>query len=186
MDNKLNSKDSLTSLLISKGIFTWEELIQVIKKLPYGRNSNRKDLSLVISEGKGSCSSKHAFLKKIADLNNIAGIKLILGIYKMNEINTPGIGTILSDNNINFIPEAHCYLKINNKRKDITTENSDFKELSKDIIEEIEITPEQVVEFKVNYHQEFLKNWIKKNSISYSFNELWSMREKCIENLGRL
>jgi len=64
--------------------------------LPYGRTANRTDLSLVISEQKGTCSSKHALLKEVADLNGIKGIDLIIGIYKMSEANTPGIGDELS------------------------------------------------------------------------------------------
>jgi len=184
-NQKLNSNDSLTSLIYSLGILNWEDLVSFTKKLPYGRNSNRTDFSLVISERKGSCSSKHAFLKKVADVNNLQNIKLILGIYKMNAVNTPKIGTVLSENNINFIPEAHCYLKINNNRIDITTENSNFKELAKDILEEIEIIPEQVATFKVSYHQQYLKKWMKDNNASYSFEKLWSIREECIYNLSR-
>ena len=42
---------------------SFEELIVKVKNLPYGRNANRYDFSLVLSENKGTCSSKHAFLK---------------------------------------------------------------------------------------------------------------------------
>ena len=184
MNYKLNNNDPLTILINSLSIQTWNDLIIHTKNLPYGRNSNRTDLTLVISEGKGSCSSKHAFLKKVADLNNIPNIKLILGMYKMSEINTPGIGNPMSDNNIPFIPEAHCYLSINNKKTDITSENADFSALTKDIIQEIEIKPEQVAQFKVSYHKEYLKSWIKENNIPFSFNEIWSIREECIFNLS--
>ncbi len=65
---KLNSKDKLTLLIKGKNIFTWNELTHFIRHLPYGRNSNRTDLSLVIKEQKGTCSSKHALLKEIANL----------------------------------------------------------------------------------------------------------------------
>ena len=124
-------------------------------------------------------------LKKVADLNNIPNIQLILGIYKMDEKNTPKIGTVLTENNIRFIPEAHCYLKINSKRKDITAEDSDFTNLKNDILEEIEITPEQVADFKVVYHQKFLKKWILENKIKHTFNQLWTIREQCIANLSK-
>ena len=90
----------------------------------------------------------------------------------MNEKNTPGIDNVLTENSIDFIPEAHCYLKINDKRTDITSLNANIENLEKDILEEIEITPEQVVDYKVKYHQEFLKNWIVKNNIKHSFKSL--------------
>ena len=58
----LNSKDTLTLIIKDKGLFTWNELTQFIKDLPHGRTTNRSDFSLVISEHKGSYSSKHALL----------------------------------------------------------------------------------------------------------------------------
>jgi len=110
-DYKLVSKDGLTKLTNSIGIRTWNQLTKHIKNLPYGRNQNRTDFGLVLYEQKGTCSSKHALLKSIADLNNVPNIELIIGIYRMTESNTPRIGTELTKNAIEYIPEAHCYLK---------------------------------------------------------------------------
>lgn len=182
-DYKLTSKDKLTELAKSKGIETWNELTEFIKNLPYGRNKNRTDFGLVLSEKKGTCSSKHALLKNIADLNNVPNIKLIIGIYRMSESNTPKIGTELTYNSIKFIPEAHCYLKINGNRVDLTTKKSEFKKIEKDIIQEKEIKPEQVAEFKVTYHKKFIESWLKENDSEFEFDQIWQIREKCIENL---
>jgi len=182
-DYKLTSKDKLTELAKSNGIESWNELTEFIKNLPYGRNGNRTDFGLVISEQKGTCSSKHALLKSIADLNSIPNIDLVIGIYRMTELNTPKIGTELTENSIEFIPEAHCYLKINDKRTDLTSEQSEFKKIEKDIIQEKLIDPNQVAEFKVNYHKEFLKNWLNTTNSEFEFNQIWQIREKCIANL---
>ena len=182
-NRKLTSKDELTFLIKKKGIHTWEEIVEFVKGLPYGRNTNRTDFGLVITQKKGSCSSKHAMLKKVADLNKIPNIKLILGIYRMSEKNTPKIGNALTENSIDFIPEAHCYLKIDNKRTDITTYQSDFIKIENDIISELEIEAEQVSEFKVEYHKGYLKNWISENNVERNFDEIWQIREQCIKNL---
>lgn len=164
----------------------WSDLIQFVKSLPYGRNLNRTDLELVIIEKKGSCSSKHALLKKVADLNKIQNVKLILGIYKMNQQNTPGIGKVLLENDFEFIPEAHCYLEINNRRIDVTTNNSQFEKIEPYILTELEIRPEQIAKFKVEYHKTFLLNWITENRIDRSLNDIWNLREKCINNLSKM
>ena len=184
MDYELSSNDELTQLASDLGLFSWNQLTEFIKNLPYGRNANRSDLSLVISENKGTCSSKHALLKQIADLNKIPDIKLIIGIYRMNEQNTPKIGTALSDHSIDFIPEAHCYLKIYGERIDFTTSASEFKRLEADIIQELEIEPWQVSDFKVEYHKDFIKQWLKDTNASISFEEIWKIREGCIANLS--
>ncbi len=180
---KLTAKDKLTKLVKSKGIETWNELTKFIKNVPYGRNKNRTDFELVLSEQKGTCSSKHALLKKIADLNNIPNIDLVIGIYRMTESNTPKIGTELSDNAIEFIPEAHCYLKSNGNRIDFTSEQSEFRKIEKDIIQEKLIEPNQVARFKVDYHKNFLKDWIITTNSKLKFDQIWQIRERCIKNL---
>ena len=51
-------------------------------------------------------------------------------------------------------------------------------------LEEIEIEPSQVVDFKVDYHKQYLKQWCKKESIDMPFDMVWNLREQCIQNLS--
>jgi hypothetical protein len=162
----------------------FEELINKVKNIPYGRNANRYDFTLVLSENKGTCSSKHAFLKDFADKNEIKNVKLYIGIFKMNEVNTPKLGDLLSKNNIKYIPEAHCYLKINQIPVDATTSDSFYDKIKHDILEEIEIIPNQVSDFKVAYHKAFLKKWIEETNQNNTFEEIWKIREQCISKLS--
>lgn len=162
----------------------FDELINKVKNIPYGRNTNRYDFSLVLSENKGTCSSKHALLKDFADKNEIKNVKLYIGIFKMNEVNTPKLGDLLSKNSINYIPEAHCYLKINQIPVDATTSDSFYDKIKHDILEEIEIIPNQVSDFKVAYHKAFLKKWIEETNQNNTFEEIWKIREQCISKLS--
>ena len=162
----------------------FESLIEKVKHIPYGRNSNRHDFSLVVSENKGTCSSKHALLKDFANNNNIPNVKLYIGIFKMNEENTSKIFPLLTENQVNFIPEAHCYLKINEIPLDVTTSESFYNKIQNDILEEIEIEPFQVAEFKLDYHKEFLKKWIIETHQTKTFDEIWTIRETCIQKLA--
>ncbi len=155
MQRKLSSHFPLSKLAIQEGIEDLASLIQFTQQLPYGRNKNRADLNLVLAEKKGTCSSKHAFIKKIAEENSWTDIELLIGIYKMNHLNTPKIGSTLTDNGFDFIPEAHCYLKIGNQRIDITNVNSSFENVKNDILEEHQINSTQVNTFKVEIHQNF-------------------------------
>ena len=179
----LKSDDQLTTLVINKGLNTWNELLEYTRNLPYGRNANRSDLSLIVLENKGTCSSKHAFLKKIAEENDFQQVKLILGMYRMNNVNTAKIGSVLSSKGLSYLPEAHCYLKIDNRRVDITNSNSDISTWEGDILEEFEISAEQVNTFKVEYHQSYLRKWIIDNNIPFDFESIWNIREECIKNL---
>ncbi|MDA3614914.1 VOC family protein [Polluticaenibacter yanchengensis] len=179
----LDANDPLTILVKERDIQTWGALIDFTRNLPYGRNLNREDLSLVIKENKGTCSSKHAFLKRMADLNSIKNVQLILGIYRMDHLNTPKIGDTLLEHGLEYMPEAHCYLLLNNRRVDITNRNSDIENLCNHIIEEIEIGPVQVNTYKIEYHKNFLRKWQQENNIHLSFDELWKIRESCIRKL---
>lgn len=105
--------------------------MKYIHSLPYGRNANRHDFSLVLKEKKGTCSSKHALLREVAALNDVPNVRLIIGMYKMSEHNTPNIGDGLSKSGLDYIPEAHCYLMIDKKRVDLTTNNSEFLKIEK-------------------------------------------------------
>lgn len=180
----VSASETISALLIAKDITTWQEVIKYIQELSYGRNSHRADLSLVISEGKGTCSTKHALLKTIAEENNIAGVQLILGMYKMTEENTPGIGLNISKSGLSYIPEAHCYLKIDGKRKDYTNSSSNIEKIETAILSETEITPNQVSEWKVDFHKKFIKAWRISEGIKMDFETIWLIREQCITSLS--
>jgi len=182
--NLLTASDSTTQLLLELGINDWESAKSYVQHLPYGRNKNRSDLSLVIKEKQGTCSSKHAFLKKVADHNQIQGISLMLCLYKMNMYNTPGIGTLIKDKGLEYLPEAHCFIIDNRKSIDLTSSEADITTIVTDIIEELEIEPYEINHFKVNYHKDYLMQWIIKERITLTFNEVWTLREQCIQKLS--
>jgi len=126
---QLTSNDDLTQLAKLKGIRIWKELLDYVRDLPYDRITDRWDRRLVLAQGRSTCSSKHALLKQIADLNGIPEIALILCIYRMNAFNTPGIGSVLAEHGLDYVPEAHCYLKIKGQPMDFTFSNSDFSRI---------------------------------------------------------
>lgn len=159
-------------------------LVKEIKGLPYGRNSDRSDYTLVQKEKKGTCSTKHAYLKWMAVKEGVEGVELKLCFFKMNSANTKAIGKILEKYRLDFIPEAHCYLNINGQAWDVTHPNSNFRNISRDIEYEEEIEPDQIGDYKVGFHKNFLKKWIRMEDIPYSFKEVWKIREECIAALS--
>lgn len=183
-DYLLLEKGEYTEELKSFGVNTWLGAIDFIRQLPYGRNSDRKDLKLVLKENKGTCSSKHALLKQLANLNNISNVRLFMGIYRMNGKNTPGVRQELAKSELEYIPEAHCYLKQDDLIIDCTTANSTSNSFVNDLIEEQEIQPFQVFDYKVEYHKMFLKNWLQSADLSLDLEGLWKIRERCIRALS--
>lgn len=181
---KIDNKGPFSKLVTNLGINDLEELDFWIRNLPYGRTTNRGKLIQVIEENRGSCSSKHALFKTIAEENNHSEFKLILCMYKMSNKNTPGIGNEYLDLNINFIPEAHVYIRLNEQVYDMTSAKSSFSRISEDIIEEKEINPPQITSFKVKYHKDFIQRWINENKYPFTLEDIWLVRERCIHNLS--
>ncbi len=151
--------------------------------LPYGRTSDRADFSLVLPENRGTCSTKHALLAAVALEQNLP-VSLTVGIYDMNEANTPGVGGVLSDHGLESIPEAHCYLTCSAGRADLTHARISSSPIAR-FDREWEISPSQIGTHKQALHHDYLREWLeRRRDISMSFEELWCVREACILSLG--
>lgn len=180
----IRTGNPISDLCLSFNLTDFYKLSEWLTKLPYGRTSSRTDLTLLFSENRGTCSSKHGLFKTVALENDYKEFDLIICIYKMHEYNTPGIGSYIQDAGLKFIPEAHAYIRSNDLTIDLTSSHSDFERIKADVLDEIVILPKQIGTFKVDYHQEYLKKWIKENNISLTLNEVWKIREMCISNLS--
>ena len=75
---------------------TFPQAAEHVHLLPYGRTAQLGDYSAVLDEGRGTCSTKHAFLAGLALEHEFDELELRLGIYFMNEENTPGVGEVLA------------------------------------------------------------------------------------------
>lgn len=153
-----------------------------VRALPYGRTSDPTQLLLVLEEARGTCSSKHAFLAEVARENE-QPIQLAMGMYLMNEANTPGVGSVLDSTEIDSIPEAHCYLVANDSRFDFTRPDNPVTPNLRFLAEE-KIQPYQAGAFKTERHRSFLREWIHSEGIGMDFDTVWAIRERCIANLS--
>lgn len=152
-------------------------------QIPYGRNTDRANFGLVLSENRGTCSTKHALLAAVA-LEQDLPVSLTVGIYDMDESNTPGVGGVLSRHRLERIPEAHCYLTCRAGRADLTRAGIRSAPISC-FHQEWTISPNQIGAHKLALHQEYLREWLGRcRDISMSFDELWRVRETCILSLG--
>lgn len=184
MNFPLASKQNLSTQFRKMGIDSFQKAAEYVQQLPYRRNSDKARLETVLDEQCGTCSSKHALLKQLAFENAQEGIALTLGIFKMNAVNYPETANTLAEYGLDYIPEAHCYLRVDGKILDKTKSGSKAADFENDLLVEIEIQPDQIGTFKVAYHQAFLKRWKEENpSIPFSYGQLWEIREQCIRDL---
>ncbi len=183
-DFKINPSGNISKEFIARNILSFSEAASFITHLPYGRNAYKNNLTTIFTDGCGTCGTKHALLKALANENNFAGIQLILGLVKMDAKNTPEVSSTLEKNKLDYIPEAHNYLKYKGEIFDHTKVNFQSTKDPENILEEIEIQPSQISDFKVAYHKNYLQTWLNKNpDIKLSLNDLWMIREQCIKDL---
>ncbi len=167
------------------GFGDFMEASRYVKQLPYRRNKDKNNLSTVLDERCGTCSTKHALLKCLADENGYPELKLMLGILKMDGCNIPAIGPVLKEHGLKYIPEAHNYLKVDGDILDFTGLPMSEDELAVKLLTEIEITPDQIIVFKIGFHREYLAKWLADEGLSYSLDEIWQIREECIREIAR-
>ena len=67
---------------------------------------------------------------------------------------------------------------------DYTSADAAFQKIQNDILEEVEIHPSQISHIKVDYHKKYFKSWLTVNKVVQDFEELWIIRENCIQNLS--
>ena len=165
------------------GIKTFAEAAKWVNDLDYRRNSDKNNVLCLFTEHCGTCSTKHALLKRLANENGHNELRLMLAIFAMNALNTPALKEILEKYKLDYIPEAHNFLRTTHDLLDYTGIPAGDSNFALHILTEIEVQPEQITDFKVDYHREYLRQWIIENQIPYSLDELWSIREECIKAL---
>lgn len=178
----LDGKGGLSDYFLSVGVSDFRSAGDYVWQLPYGRNSDRADFRLVLKEGRGTCSTKHALLAELA-AEQKQSVFSTLGIYEMDARNTAGIGAALDEFGLESLPEAHCYLTYAGKRIDVTRfSNGEAAQPIERFLYEERIRPDQIGGYKLALHRTFFRNWMRERKLGkrYDFNELWEIREKCI------
>ncbi len=180
----LNAAGPDSEAFLRVGCGSFRSAAKYLHELPYGRNADRANFRLVLLEHRGTCSTKHALLTAVALEQNLP-LSLTIGIYDMTEANTPGVGHVLAAHQLESIPEAHCYLRYAGRRVDITRSGVSPQAAITQIRDEWTIEPSQIGAHKVALHQQYLRGWIREQRhLSFSLEELWSIREACIIALG--
>jgi hypothetical protein len=183
----LQSAGPVSTEFIARGLTDFRAAGRYLQGLPYGRTVDRADFRAVLREGKGACSTKHALLAALAYEQDLP-VVLTPGLYAMHERNTPGVGVVLTRYGLASLPEAHCYLTYAGRRIDVTRSGAEPTELITQFLHEEAIVPEQIGDYKVTLHRQYMQTWVNTNAEQVrgrSFEEVWRIREECIAALAQ-
>ncbi len=178
----ISNTGEISNLFLDKGIVDFHSACSYVQNLPYCRISDSLKTELVLIEGRGTCSTKHSLLSKLAIENKQEEIELIMGIFLMSPETHPVLTNLFHDKLYTAIPEAHCFLRYNGCRYDFTSSENNLHLIAPKIVREQRIDPHQIGEWKVAIHKDFLKRWLQRNpSLGYDLDQLWKDREMCIQ-----
>jgi hypothetical protein len=183
-DAALSRDGRITGMFRAAGIHDFARAARHVWQLPYGRITDRAEFWRVLSEGRGTCTTKHALLAELGNEQQI-DVQLTLGIFEMKERNPPGVGQVLERYGLACIPEAHCYLRYRGTRIDVTGVPAGAEPIERFLHQE-PIAVEQIGAYKNEVHRRFLQNWIAGTEAvrGLSLDELWRIREECLAALG--
>ncbi len=182
-ERQLAASGEISAQFLALGIDDYCAAARFIHQLPYGRNTDRANFHLVLSERLGTCSTKHALLAALA-IEQRLPVHLTLGIYEMTGRNTPSVGAVLSKYGLPFVPEAHCYLTYDHTRIDVTRDAVGPTELIARFLREETITPAQIGDYKVSMHRGWMRDWVTREMPHRNWEEIWKIREECIAALS--
>jgi len=183
----LKPAGEISGAFLQARLIDYRAAARFVSRLPYGRNANVNGPLMVIHEGRGTCSTKHALLRRLAMEQGI-DVALVIGIYEMHERNTPGVGPVLKRYGLATLPEAHCYLRFRGNRIDVTREvGANPPEPIACFLHEENIRPEQIGDYKTALHRHFLQRWMAGTGVAGGRNldEIWRIREECIAALSQ-
>ncbi|MEJ7843299.1 MAG: hypothetical protein WKF95_16160 [Rubrobacter sp.] len=175
---RLETAGRLGSRFRALGVEDFRQAAGYVRDLPYARNSDRSVFFLVLTERRGTCSTKHALLAALAQEHG-ADVELRLGVYLMDGTNTPGVAGVLEARGLAGLPEAHCYLAYRGERVDVTGVEADAV---KEFLYEESIEPDQIGAYKLDLHHQFLRAWATERRLDPK--RVWRVREECIGALS--
>lgn len=166
--------------LLARGLTRYADAAAWVWRLPYGRNGARDDLA-VLAEARGTCSTKHALLARLAQEHGV-DVELVLAIYLMDGDNTRGVAEVLAARGLRAVPEAHCLLRWRGAWIDLTRAGATGP--VPEFLYEETIAPGDIAARKVEVHRRFLAAWIAEHLPGSTLEQVWSAREACIAALA--
>ena len=182
-DFRLLPKHVFGSAFRQNGIRSFREAVEYVRALPYGRPQRLPHALAVLEEKRGTCSSKHALLKALADEHGYSQIELVYCLFLMTSTNTPAVNAVLDAGPLSAIPEAHLHLRWAGENIDATSASIHVDRLLQDRLHQ-RIMRLSEVPAKSAWHKKDLQTWLHEHAPTVSLAAAWQQREHAIALLA--
>ncbi len=156
---KIQAKGVVSEKFLERGIETFSVACQWIKDLPYGSNSNNENSLILFQENRGTCTTKHGIIARLAQELELEIYKN-LGFYRLNDEIVTGVDEIIQAHGLNFIPQIHCFLEYGLFRVDLTEGNCNGKNKTiEDYDFVVRVNPDLTYEEEKRYYINYLNQY---------------------------
>ena len=183
-DFPLTHPGKLSHLLVARGVTSFHDAVEYLRKLPYCRLEDPRDLAVIITRSGGTFTARHALLVQLAREQGLTDLLLTLCVYEFNQEDGPEVGQVLRQYGLVTLPEMCGCLKY---RQRLFTIAERGLCLQREVVSEVEIAPAQIGNFKKRYHHKYLENWLQLEKLDqhWSVEQVWRIREECLQAVER-
>lgn len=125
-DPPLTPGAPMAGAFIARGVYSFQAACRWVWELPYGCNASIDDVSILFTDGFGTCFTKHGVIAKLAKELDLPVYKQ-LGFYRLTDEIITGTNAALEPYGYPFIPQIHCFLDYQGLRVDLTEGNDHGK-----------------------------------------------------------
>jgi hypothetical protein len=142
-DTAIKPHGLVANAFLSRGVTTFHQATYYVKHLPYGYNSSSNNAMILFDDGFGTCLTKHGIIARLAEELELS-VYRYESLYPLTEKIVTGVGKILAEYGLPYIPRTHCFLANEKGYVDLTEGNCTGKNgLIQTYLKIYQVKPEQ-------------------------------------------
>jgi hypothetical protein len=180
-DVSIQPHGSVCKIFLEHEITSIQAACRYVKAMPYGPNSNNEDSLILFEENRGTCTTKHGAIARLAAELRLEIYKT-LGFYRLNDEIVTGVNAIIQPYGLNFIPQIHCFLRYKTFHIDLTEGNCNGKNKTIDDYDfTVEVKPDLTHAEQETYYMSYLEQYftIEPKLAEVGASNIRNLLEKC-------
>ncbi|MCO4770506.1 MAG: hypothetical protein KDA24_10795, partial [Deltaproteobacteria bacterium] len=170
----------LGEAFLAKGCIDFHDAVRFVRDLPWGRPS-AGDALTVLTEGVATATDKHVLLASLAHELGDRELQLVLGIYRMGADASPAAAEVLSEAQLQSLPEAVVWLRWYGGDYDFSSMRAGARALV--VLQQELVTLDKLPAYAEQRHKDFLVKFLlaSRRKDLPDLRALWTLREKVLD-----
>ncbi len=165
---------------LARGCIDFHDAVRFVRDLPWGRPS-AQDAETMLAEGRGTASDKHFLLASLARELGDHELQLVLGIYRLSADSSPAAASVLSEANLQSLPEALVWLRWYGGDYDFSSMRAGGRAVV--VLQSEVVTLDKLPDYAEQRHKDFLVRFLlsSRRKDLPDLRALWALREQVLD-----